>query len=69
MIIKFYNYFRNVTSKPADLNNILRKDIWNAVQRIHDRAKKLDSAKIIAVDMVNRITIHLEKIRIAELRA
>lgn len=29
----------------------------------------MDPAKIIAVDMVNRVTVHLEKIRIAEARA
>ncbi|XP_037932093.1 sorting nexin-25-like, partial [Teleopsis dalmanni] len=58
-----------VVTKPKLINDIVREDFWNAVQKIHDRAIKMDAPKIIAVDMVNRVTVHLEKIRIAEARA
>ncbi|KAH8284432.1 hypothetical protein KR018_010709, partial [Drosophila ironensis] len=58
-----------VVTKPKLINDVVREDLWNAIQKIHERAAKMDAAKIIAVDMVNRVTVHLEKIRIAEARA
>ncbi|XP_023168988.2 sorting nexin-25 [Drosophila hydei] len=58
-----------VVTKPKLINDVIREDLWNAIQKIHERAAKMDPAKIIAVDMVNRVTVHLEKIRIAEARA
>ncbi|EDV91961.1 sorting nexin-25 [Drosophila grimshawi] len=57
-----------VVTKPKLINDVIREDLWNAIQKIHERAAKMDPAKIIAVDMVNRVTVHLEKIRIAEAR-
>ncbi|KAH8419710.1 hypothetical protein KR009_001371 [Drosophila setifemur] len=58
-----------VVTKPKLINDVVREDLWNAIQKFHERATKMDAAKIIAVDMVNRVTVHLEKIRIAEARA
>ncbi|XP_017034774.1 sorting nexin-25 [Drosophila kikkawai] len=58
-----------VVTKPKLINDVVREDLWNAIQKIHERATKMDAAKIIAVDMVNRVTVHLEKIRISEARA
>lgn len=58
-----------VVTKPKLINDVIREDLWNAIQKIHERAARMDPAKIIAVDMVNRVTVHLEKIRIAEARA
>uniref|UniRef100_A0A1A9WDB2 PXA domain-containing protein n=1 Tax=Glossina brevipalpis TaxID=37001 RepID=A0A1A9WDB2_9MUSC len=62
-------WLKHVVRKPKLINNILREDLWNALQKVHGRAKKMDASKIIAVDMVNRVTVHLEKIRIADSRA
>ncbi|XP_037824620.1 sorting nexin-25 isoform X1 [Lucilia sericata] len=59
----------HVVTKPKLINDIVREDFWNAIEKMHERAKKIDASKIIAVDMVNRVTVHLEKIRIAEARA
>ncbi|XP_062139997.1 sorting nexin-25 isoform X2 [Drosophila sulfurigaster albostrigata] len=58
-----------VVTKPKLINDVIREDLWNAIQKIHERAARMDPAKIIAVDMINRVTVHLEKIRIAEARA
>lgn len=63
------SFFSHVVTKPKLVNDIVREDFWNAVEKMHERAKKMDASKIIAVDMVNRVTVHLEKIRIAEARA
>ncbi|KNC28406.1 hypothetical protein FF38_02115 [Lucilia cuprina] len=59
----------HVVTKPKLINDIVREDFWNAIEKMHERGKKIDASKIIAVDMVNRVTVHLEKIRIAEARA
>lgn len=39
------------------------------IQKLRDRAGKVDAARVIAVDMTVRVTVHLEKIRIAKSRA
>lgn len=49
--------------------DIWREDIWMAVQRLKERAKRVDAARMLAVDMTVRATVHLEKIRIAQARA
>lgn len=64
-----YLHCSYVVTKPKLINDVIREDLWNAIQKIHERAARMDPAKIIAVDMVNRVTVHLEKIRIAEARA
>lgn len=46
-----------------------REDIWLAVQRLKERALRVDAARLLAVDMTVRATVHLEKIRIAQARA
>lgn len=43
-----------------------REDIWGAIQNLHDRLSRVDHAKLIACELVNRITIHFEKIRLAK---
>lgn len=55
--------------QPKYLQDVLREHIWNAVQKLKDRTVRIDAAKIIAVDMTVRVTIHLEKIRIANARS
>lgn len=60
---------RTVVNKPKLLNDILREDLWNAIQKIRERSLKIDASKVIAVEMVNRVTVHLEKIRISEARS
>ncbi|XP_011200424.2 sorting nexin-25 [Bactrocera dorsalis] len=62
------HWLGHVVTQPKLMNDIVREDFWNAIQKLHNRGLKIDAAKIIAVDMVNRVTVHLEKIRIAEAR-
>lgn len=49
--------------------DIWRADVWLAVQRLKERALRVDVARMVAVDMTVRVTVHLEKIRIARARA
>lgn len=48
--------------------DILREDLWNGIIRLRERSIKIDAPKMIAVDMVFRVTVHMEKIRIAKSR-
>ncbi|XP_037027852.1 sorting nexin-25 isoform X2 [Bradysia coprophila] len=58
-----------VVRKPKNLSDTLREDIWMGIQKLKERAVKIDVLKMIAVDMTVRVTIHLEKLRIANARA
>lgn len=63
----FISHWLNyVVQKPKLLHDIVREDLWNAIQKLRDRAIKIDASKMIAVDMVVRVTIHFEKIRAAQ---
>lgn len=64
----FKKNFRHVVRKPKVLLDVLREDLWNGIQKLRDRSIKLDAPKTMAVDMVVKVTIHLEKIRIARAR-
>lgn len=46
-----------------ELIEILREDLWIAVQKLVDRMRKVDAPKMLAVDFVSKVTNHLEKIR------
>lgn len=48
-----------------DFPRCFREDIWGAVQILHDRLVRMDHAKVIACDMVTKITNHFEKVRFA----
>lgn len=41
--------------------------MWGAVGTIHEKLSRVDHAKLIAVDIVSKITQHFEKIREAKL--
>jgi sorting nexin-25 len=47
-----------------EFNEILKEDFWIAIQKLVDRLRKIDAPKILAVDFVTKVTMHLEKIRI-----
>lgn len=58
-----------VVRKPKILAHVVREHLWTAAKKLKDRSVKLDMPKVISVDMIIRITVHLEKIRIAKARA
>lgn len=58
-----------VVMKPKVLSNVLREHLWNAIKKLRDRAVKVDAPKVLAVDMVIRVTVHLEKIRVSKAKA
>lgn len=61
----FYSSFcSKVVYDGKELIEILREDLWLATQKLVDRMRKVDAAKVLAVDFVTKITNHLEKIRL-----
>ena len=49
-----------------ELISIAKQDLWEAIQKIHSRTEKIDHTNLVACSIVNTITLHFEKIRIAE---
>ncbi|XP_043250789.1 sorting nexin-25 isoform X2 [Colletes gigas] len=47
------------------LNN-MKQDLWGAIQSLHVRLSKVDHTKLVVCSIVNKITFHFEKIRIAQ---
>lgn len=43
-----------------------REDLWGAIEILHERFSRVDHAKLIACDIVSKITSHFEKIREAK---
>lgn len=54
------------TGPCSNLIETLREDIWSAIHRLVERARKVDSCKVLAIEFVSKITLHLEKIRNVE---
>ncbi|XP_015429731.1 PREDICTED: sorting nexin-25 isoform X2 [Dufourea novaeangliae] len=44
----------------------MKQDVWGAIQSVHDRLSKVDHTKLVVCNIVNKITFHFEKIRIAQ---
>lgn len=62
-------WLREVTRHSRVHADVWREDIWQGVQRLRERALRVDGARLLAVDMTVRVTVHLEKIRIAQARS
>ncbi|XP_058788923.1 sorting nexin-25 [Phymastichus coffea] len=43
-----------------------KQDLWEAIQKIHSRTQNIDHTNLVACSIVNAITFHFEKIRIAQ---
>ncbi|KAK0159034.1 hypothetical protein PV328_009966 [Microctonus aethiopoides] len=47
----------------------MKQDVWSAIQSLHDRLSRIDHTKLVACNIVNKVTFHFEKIRIAQAAA
>ncbi|XP_043269106.1 sorting nexin-25 isoform X2 [Venturia canescens] len=47
----------------------MKQDVWGAIQSLHERLSRVDHTKLVACSIVNRVTFHFEKIRIAQAAA
>uniref|UniRef100_A0A182J9Z4 Sorting nexin-25 n=1 Tax=Anopheles atroparvus TaxID=41427 RepID=A0A182J9Z4_ANOAO len=52
-----------VVANPRRIIELLREDIWLGIEKLHERAGRIDAPKMIACDFVLKATLHLQKIR------
>uniref|UniRef100_A0A182LVF3 Sorting nexin-25 n=1 Tax=Anopheles culicifacies TaxID=139723 RepID=A0A182LVF3_9DIPT len=52
-----------VVANPRRIVELLREDIWLGIEKLHERAARIDAPKLIACDFVQKVTLHLQKIR------
>jgi hypothetical protein len=45
---------------------ISRVDLWHVTKNLQERLSKIDQTRLVAVDMVNTVTQHFERIRLAQ---
>lgn len=58
-------WLKELSHKPEPVIDKFKEHIWTAVQNLYDRLLKVDAEKLLANDMVTKITQHFERIRIA----
>jgi len=44
----------------------MKQDVWGVIQSLHDRLSRVDHTKLVVCNIVNKLTFHFEKIRIAQ---
>ncbi|XP_044253925.1 sorting nexin-25 isoform X2 [Tribolium madens] len=59
-------YLKEYAYNWETLGENIREDLWGAIEILHDRFSRVDHAKLIACDIVSKITNHFEKIREAK---
>ncbi|KAF5269792.1 hypothetical protein FQA39_LY08573 [Lamprigera yunnana] len=59
-------YLKDYSYEPNVINDNIKEDLWSAINNLHERLSRVDHVKLIACDLINRITLHFEKIRDAE---
>ena len=63
----FVGFWLNEISLGADeFISHAKQDLWEAIQKIHDRTENIDHTNLVACTIVNTVTLHFEKIRIAQ---
>lgn len=59
-------WIKELSHKPEPVIEKFKEHIWNAVQNLYERLLKVDAEKLLANDIVTKITQHFERIRIAK---
>ncbi|PSN49063.1 Sorting nexin-25 [Blattella germanica] len=55
--------------KSEELIQDMKVDLWHVTKNLQKRLSKIDQTRLVAVDMVNIVTQHFEKIRVAQASA
>ncbi|XP_045763769.1 sorting nexin-25 [Maniola jurtina] len=58
-------WVKELSHRPEPVIDKFKEHIWNAIQNLYERLLKVDAEKLLANDMVTKITQHFERIRIA----
>ncbi|KAK9875772.1 hypothetical protein WA026_009565 [Henosepilachna vigintioctopunctata] len=59
-------YIRDHSYNPDLLCENIKEDLWSAARTLQERLSRIDHVKLIACDVVTKITVHFEKIREAK---
>lgn len=59
-------WMKGLAYKPEPVVDKFKEHLWTGIKNLHERLLKVDAEKLIANEMVTRITHHFEKIRIAQ---
>ncbi|CAH0561356.1 unnamed protein product [Brassicogethes aeneus] len=59
-------YIKEYAYDAENLEYTIKEDMWGAIQILHERFARIDEAKLIAIDMVTKLTEHFENIREAK---
>ncbi|XP_041973406.1 sorting nexin-25 [Aricia agestis] len=59
-------WLKELSHKPEPVIEKFKEHIWGAVQNLYERLLRVDAEKLLANDMVLKITQHFERIRIAK---
>nr|CAD7595801.1 unnamed protein product [Timema genevievae] len=58
--------FNDLGFESYELIQDMKVDIWSVIHNIQERMSKVDKPKLIAVDLVNKVTFHFERVRFAQ---
>ncbi|XP_022114561.2 sorting nexin-25 isoform X3 [Pieris rapae] len=58
-------WIKELTHKPEPIIEKFKEHLWGAIQNIYDRLLRIDAEKLLANDMVTKVTQHFERIRIS----
>lgn len=59
-------WLKDLSFQPEPVIDKFKEHIWCGIKNLHERLLKVDAEKLLANDMVIRITQHFEKIKIAQ---
>ncbi|XP_015608529.1 sorting nexin-25 isoform X2 [Cephus cinctus] len=63
------SWLRELALGSDSITDCMKQDVWGAIQSFHDRLFRVDHTKLVACSIVNKVTFHFEKIRIAQAAA
>lgn len=59
-------WLKELSHKPEPVVDKFKEHIWGGMQNLYERLLRVDAEKLLANDMVTKITLHFERIRIAK---
>lgn len=59
-------YIKDYSYQPEEFTETIKEDIWNGIKLLQERFSRTDHIKLIACDIISKITVHFEKIREAK---
>lgn len=59
-------WFIEMAYKPDPAVEKFKEHLWGGIQNLHERLLRIDAEKLIASDMVTKITLHFERLRISQ---